>query len=70
MTKKSNHLESGIQSEGTQKEKNKYRILMHICKIQTNAIDDLICKAERDTVVEDKCMDTRGKDREELGRWD
>ena len=25
------HLETVIQSEGNQKEKNKYRILMHVC---------------------------------------
>ena len=38
-------LESVIQSEVSQKEKNKY-ILMHICGIYKNGIDDLICKAE------------------------
>ena len=42
-------LERVIQSEGGQKEKNKYRILMHICGIQKNGIDDLICKTEIET---------------------
>ena len=38
--------ETVTQSEVSQKEKNKYRILVHICRIQKNGIDDLICKAE------------------------
>ena len=42
-------LESVIQSELSQKEKNKYHILMHICRIWKNGIDDLICKAEIET---------------------
>ena len=39
-------LETVIQSEVSQKEKNKYRILMHICGIKKNGIDELICKVE------------------------
>ena len=42
-------LETVIQSEVSQKEKNKYCILMHICGIQKDGIDDLICKAEIET---------------------
>ena len=42
-------LESVIQSEVSQKEKNKYHVLMHICGIQKNGIDDLICQAEIET---------------------
>ena len=38
--------QSVIQSEVSQKEKNKHRILMHVCGIQKNGIDDPICKAE------------------------
>ena len=41
--------ETVTQSEVSQKEKNKYRILVHICRIQKNGIDDLICKAEIET---------------------
>ena len=52
MTERSNHLQSGIQSEGSQKEKNKYSILTHICEIQTNTMDDLICKAEIETQMQ------------------
>ena len=41
---------------------------MHICGIYKNGNDDLICEAERDTDIEDKYMDTWGKERwEELG---
>ena len=36
-------LESVIQSEVSQKEKNKYCILIHIYGIWKNGIDDLIC---------------------------
>ena len=38
-------LETVVQSEVGQKEKNKYCILMHICGIQKNGIDDFICKS-------------------------
>ena len=56
-------LESVIQSEVSQKEKNKYHILTHRCGIQKNGIVDLICKAEVATDVENKCMDTKGERR-------
>ena len=39
-------LESVIQSEVSQKEKNKYCILMHICRIQKNGTNELIYKTE------------------------
>ena len=42
-------LETVIQSEVSQKKKNKYHILTHICGIKKNGIDDLICKAEIET---------------------
>ena len=42
-------LESVIQSEVNQKEKNKYHILTHICGFKKNRIDDLIYKAEKKT---------------------
>ena len=35
---------SVIQSEVNQKEKNKYRILMHVCGIQKNGTDEPICR--------------------------
>ena len=45
-------LETAIQSEVSQKEKNKYRILTHICGIWKHGIDELICKAEIETKTE------------------
>ena len=42
-------LESVIQSEVSQKEKNKYHILMHICGIQKNGTDEPICTAGIET---------------------
>ena len=42
-------LETVTQSEVSQKEKNKYCTLMHICGIQKNGIDNLIFKAEIET---------------------
>ena len=48
--------ETITQSEVSQKEKNKYCTLMHICGIQKNGIDNLIFKAE----TENKHMDTKG----------
>ena len=42
------NLETVIQSEVSQKEKNKYRISL-ICGIQKNGTDEPICKAETET---------------------
>ena len=46
--------------EWSQKEKNKY-IFTHICGIQKNVIDGLICKAEIEIDIENKCMDTKAR---------
>ena len=45
-------LETVIQSEVSQREKNKYRILMHICGTQKNGIDELVCRAEIETQMQ------------------
>ena len=42
-------LETVIQSEVSQKEKNKYHILTHICGIQKNGTDEPVCKAKIET---------------------
>ena len=42
-------IETVIQSDVSQKEKNKYHILMLICAIQTNGTDEFICKAVIET---------------------
>ena len=48
-------LETVIESEVSKKEKNKYCILTHVCGIQKNDIDDIICKAEtKDTNIKNK----------------
>ena len=39
------NLKAVIQSEVSQKEKNKYRILMHIYGIEKNGTDEPICRA-------------------------
>ena len=45
-------LETVIQSEVSQREKNKYCILMHICGIQKNGTDELLCKAGIETQMQ------------------
>ena len=45
-------LETVLQSEVSQKEKNKYSILTHICGIQKNGTDEPVCKAEIDTQMQ------------------
>ena len=42
-------LETVIQSEVSQKEKNKYHILTHICGIQKNCTDEPVFRAEIET---------------------
>ena len=44
-------LETVRHSEISQKEKTKYCMLMHICGIYKNDIDDLICIAEIETQI-------------------
>ena len=39
-------LETVIQSEVSQKEKNKYRILTHVCGTWKNGRDEPVCRAE------------------------
>ena len=57
--------ETVIQSEISQKEKNKYHRLTHICGIYLQS-------RNRDTEVENKRMDTKVGKRgwDELGDWD
>ena len=55
-------LESVIEGEVSQKEKNKYRILTNICRMQKNGTTGLQGR-NRDTDIENKRMDTKG------GKW-
>ena len=43
------NLEPTKQSEVSQKEKNKYCILAHVCGIQKDGTDDLACRATKET---------------------
>ena len=42
-------LETVIESEISQKEESIYGILVHLCGIQKNGADDLICKTKLET---------------------
>ena len=61
-----------IQSEVSQKEKDKYRTISLICRIQKNGTDELICKAETESQMQKQTygyqVGKRGQD--ELGDWD
>ena len=54
------NLEPIIQSEVSQKEKNKYHILTHIHGLQKNGTDKPICRAGIETQIENRFMDTVG----------
>ena len=45
-------LEILIQSEVSQAKKKQIRVLMHVCGIYKNIIDDLTCKAEIETEMQ------------------
>ena len=64
-----------IQSEVCRKEKNKYRILTHICGIQKNGTDEPVCKAEIETQMQSTSIGTPRGERwwwwlDELRYWD
>ena len=71
-------LETAIQSEVSQKEKSKYRILMHICGTQKNGTDELVWRAEIETEMQRTSVWTpRGESGgvvegwcDALGNWD
>ena len=45
-------VETVMQSEVSQKEKNKHRILTHICGTQNNDTDEPVCRAEIETQMQ------------------
>ena len=64
-------LESVIQSEVTQKEKNNYCILTHVCGIQKNGTDEPICRSGIETQTQGIDMWTWGVGGlDEVGGWD
>ena len=54
-------LESVIQNEVSQKEKNKYRVLMHICGIQKTGTDEPISRGGIETQTQRTDMWTQGE---------
>ena len=71
-------LETVIKSEVSQKEKNKYRILTHICGTLKNGTDVPVCRAEIETqLYRTNVWTPRGESGrgwrwwwDELGDWD
>ena len=59
------NLELVIQSEKSEREENKYYILMPIRGIEKSSPDGLICREGMETHIENKLVDTSG---EEEGR--
>ena len=58
------HLEPIIQSEVSQKEKDKYHILMHIYGIQKNGTEEFTYRAAMEKQTENRLMDMeRGEER-------
>ena len=64
-------LETIIQSEVSQKDKNKYHILTHTCEIQKSGTGQSICKGETDTQTWRANVWTLGGEGgwDELGDW-
>ena len=48
-------LETIVQSEVGQKERNRYNVISLMYGIQKNGVGEIICKAE----IENQCMDTK-----------
>ena len=66
-------METVAQGEESQKEKNKYCIILLICGIQKNDTDELIWKAEIETQMQRKDLQIPrqgGDGWDELGDWD
>ena len=62
------NLETLTESEVSQKEKNKYCILMRIYEIKKNGTDETICKAEINTQTEITYYGHQGEEGEVV-RW-
>ena len=65
-------LESVIQSEVSQKEKNKYRVLTHVCGIQKNGTDEPTFRVGIEMQMQETDVWTHGGCGvwDELGDWD
>ena len=65
-------LETVVQGEVSQKEKNKHCTLIHICGIQKNGIDYLICEVGVETQTQRTDVQIAGEEErwDELGKRD
>ena len=63
-------LESVIQSEISQKEKNKYRILLYMWNLEKWYRGTYLQNINRDTDVENKRMDAKGEGKECGMHWE
>ena len=63
------NLEPTIQSEVSQKEKGKYRMLMHIYGIQKDSNDEFICKAAMEKQTQRTDLWTWGEGRRGREVW-
>ena len=52
------NLELFKQSEASQKEKNKYHILTHLCGIYKDGTEEAVCKALMQMQTENRLIDT------------
>ena len=59
-------LEPIIQSEVSQKEKNKYHILMHTCGIQKDGTDKSVHRAAMETQTDNRHMEKDGEKKERM----
>ena len=62
-------LESVIRSKASQKEKNKYCILVLICGIQKNSRDEPICEEEIETQTQRTNVWTLREERRGQDEW-
>ena len=65
------NLEPITLSEISQKEKDKYHILMHIYALglQKDGTDEIICRAAREKDIENRLMDTVGREEGKCGMY-
>ena len=62
-------LETVVQNEVSQKEKNKYCIISLKCVLQKNSKDELICKAEIETQRTNVWKPKEEEGQDELRDW-
>ena len=56
------NLEAIVQSEASQKEKDKYCIIMYVYRIQKDSTDESICRAAMETDTEHRLLDVVGRE--------